>query len=161
MKFEAYIKSRKGDFEEEVPDRLWQKINTKLPKKKSPWPSYMKYAAAMLMFIGIGYLLGLRNGKNEIAELGVYDTSLVTYSHKITQKQEKLAHLVSNQPDLEAEFGRDLFDLQEEFNWLKLQLPDNPNKETIIEAMIQNLEWQIDLLNQQTKIAEKKAVNLM
>lgn len=161
MKFEEYIKNNKGAFEEEAPSGLWMKINTQLPKKKNPWAGYMKFAAAMLVFIGVGYFFGLQNGKTEVAELGKYDTSLVTYSNKITQKQEKLATLVSNQPDLEAEFGKDLHELQKEFEDLKLQLPNNPNKELIIEAMIQNLEWQIDLLNQQTKIAEKRTVNLM
>lgn len=161
MKFEEYIRNNKEGFDEEVPAGLWMKINMQLPKKKNPWAGYMKFAAAMLVFIGVGYFFGLQNGKSEVSELGKYDSSLVTYSNKITQKQEKLATLVSNQPDLEAEFGKDLSELQEEFNHLKLQLPDNPNKEMIIEAMIQNLEWQIELLNQQTKIAEKKTVNLM
>jgi hypothetical protein len=32
-------------------------------------------------------------------------------------------------------------------------LPHNPNHDQLFEAMVQNLKWQIDLLNQQTAIA--------
>jgi hypothetical protein len=38
---------------------------------------------------------------------------------------------------------------------LKDQLPKNPNQEELLKAMIQNLQWQIDLLNQQLNIIQK------
>jgi len=43
--------------------------------------------------------------------------------------------------------------LQKNFEYLKSQLPHNPNHDQLFEAMVQNLKWQIELLNQQTAIA--------
>ena len=45
--------------------------------------------------------------------------------------------------------------LDSTFHILKKQLPVNPNREQILEAMIQNLQYQEALLNQQLNIIKK------
>lgn len=161
MKLEEYIQQHKASFEEDVPQEMWMKIRTKLPRRRTPWNTYLRYAAALVVFLGAGYLIGLKTGIREVAELESYDAALVTYTHKVDQKKARLETLVSNQPELEETFSRDLSDLQEDFEYLKSQLANNPNSEAIISAMIKNLEWQIELLNQQTKIAEKRTQNYL
>lgn len=161
MKLEEYIQQHRAGFEEEVPQAVWGKIREQLPRRKTPWNTYLRYAAALLVFLGAGYLIGLKTGNKELAELENYDAALVTYAHKVDQKKARLETLVSNQPELEETFSKDLSDLQKDFEYLKSQLPSNPNREAIINAMIQNLEWQIDLLNQQTRIAEKRTQNYL
>ncbi|MCY1375852.1 hypothetical protein D9M69_632980 [compost metagenome] len=115
----------------------------------------------MLVFLGAGYLIGLKTGGREATGLGKYDAALVTYAHKVDQKKARLETLVSNQPELEETFTQDLSDLQEDFEYMKSQLSNNPNREALISAMIRNLEWQIELLNQQMKIAEKRTQNYL
>ena len=161
MKLEEYIQQHRAGFEEEVPQAVWGKIREQLPQRKTPWNTYLRYAAALLVFLGAGYLIGLKTGNKELTELENYDAALVTYAHKVDQKKARLETLVSNQPELEETFSKDLSDLQKDFEYLKSQLPSNPNREAIINAMIQNLEWQIDLLNQQTRIAEKRTQNYL
>lgn len=161
MKLEEYIKRNRKDFEDELPPDLWVKVQTQLPKKKPMWPVYTKLAASLFIFLGIGFLWGRQTTPSDMKELNNYDATLVTYTNKVNQKKEKLGQLVSNQPELEVTFSKDLSDLQEEFDYLKSQLKNNPNRELVIAAMIQNLEWQIELLNQQTKIAEKGTVKLL
>ncbi|MBX2951861.1 MAG: hypothetical protein KF870_05115 [Leadbetterella sp.] len=161
MKLEEYIRQNKAAFEEEAPLEAWTKIRQQLPRRKTPWATYIRYAAALLVFLGAGYLIGLKSGNPELAELETYDAALVTYAHKVDQKKARLETLVSNQPELEETFSKDLSDLQKDFEYLKAQLPNNPNREAIINAMISNLEGQIELLNQQTRIAEKRVKNYL
>ncbi len=161
MKLEEYIQHHKASFEEEVSQEMWTKIRAQLPHRKTPWNTYLRYAAALLVFLGAGYLIGVETGTREITELESYDAALVTYTHKVDQKKARLETLVSNQPELEETFSRDLSDLQQDFEYLKSQLANNPNSEAIISAMIKNLEWQIELLNQQTRIAEKRTQNYL
>ncbi|MCD8540739.1 MAG: hypothetical protein LRY55_13930 [Leadbetterella sp.] len=161
MKLEEYIQQNKAAFEEEVPPEMWMRIRTKLPYRKTSRNMYLRYAAALLVFLGAGYLIGLKTGSRELSGLESYDAALVTYAHKVDQKKARLETLVSNQPELEETFTKDLTDLQEDFEHLKAQLQSNPNRDAIISAMIRNLEWQIELLNQQTKIAEKRSQNYL
>lgn len=163
MKLEEYIRQNRAAFEEEPPQAMWGKIRAQLPRQRTPWSTYIRYAAALLVFLGAGYLIGLKTGNhsNELAELENYDAALMTYAHKVDQKKARLETLVSNQPELEETFTKDLSDLQQDFESLKSQLPNNPNRDAIITAMIQNLEWQIELLNQQTRIAEKRTQNYL
>ena len=161
MKLENYIRHHREAFEEEAPADAWEKIRERLPQQKSPWKTYVRYAAALLVFLGAGYLIGVKTGSKDTAELARYDATLVAYASKVDQKKARLETLVSNAPELEATFSQDLSELQEDFEDLKLQLPNNPNREMLIDAMIRNLEWQIELLNQQTRIAEKRKQNLM
>lgn len=159
MKLEEYIVRHKAEFEEEVPREAWTKIRAQLPQRKSPRNAWFRYAAALLVFLGAGYLIGLKTGR--VTEQENYDAALVTYTHKVDQKRARLETLVSNQPELEKTFSQDLSELQADFEYLKSQLPNNPNRETLINAMIKNLEWQIELLNQQTRIAEKRTQNYL
>jgi hypothetical protein len=158
MRLEELIQKNRQAFEEEVPAGSWMKIQTHLPRKKT-FP-YLRYAAILLAFLGIGFWMGRSTTPSALADLEKYDVTLVTYANKVQEKKGKLETLVSNQPDLEATFENDLKDLQHEFEELRLQLASNPNRELLIQAMKQNLEWQIELLNQQTKIAEKKVYML-
>lgn len=158
MKLEELIHKNRQAFEEEVPAGSWMKIHSQLPKKKT-FP-YLRYAALLLAFLGIGFWLGKATNSTELGDLEAYDATLITYANKVQEKKVKLETLVSNQPDLEATFAKDLTDLQRDFEELRVQLANNPNRALLIEAMKQNLEWQIELLNQQTKIAEKKVYML-
>lgn len=162
MKLEEYIRHHKAAFEEDVPPGAWTKIQAQLPRKKTPWRAYIRYAAVLLAFLGAGYLAGLKTGHKAGGDPEIYDNAaLVTYAQKVDQKKARLERLVSNQPELEHTFSKDLSDLQQDFEDLKAQLPNNPNREALIQAMIQNLEWQIELLNQQTRIAEKRSQNYL
>ena len=53
------------------------------------------------------------------------------------------------------QFAGDFNKLDSTFHTLKKQLPVNPNREQILEAMIQNLQYQEALLNQQLNIIKK------
>jgi archaellum component FlaC len=70
----------------------------------------------------------------------------------IDMKQEELKKLAIEQPALYQQFTNDLNQLDSSYAELKKQLNTVTNKELLLEAMIQNLQLQLSVLNQQLNI---------
>ena len=70
----------------------------------------------------------------------------------IDTKQEELKALAKEQPELYREFTTAITQLDSSYNTLKSQLSSTPNTEMLLEAMIQNLQLQLNVLNQQLNI---------
>lgn len=84
-----------------------------------------------------------------------YARQVAQFAVLIDQKQDELKSLQKDNPGLYQKFSRDIERLDSTYNVLKHQLPVNPNKEELLQAMIYNLQLQIDLLNQQLDIIQK------
>ncbi len=136
MKIEEIIIKNKESFEENLPNNLWSKIEGKLPKEKKKLDFFNNF-----QFVKIADPL--------------FSKSLVNYQELVEDKKEDLESLIVKSPDLLQSFNSDFDTLKEDFNKLKAQLPNNPNQKQLLEAMIQNLQLQIGLLNKQLEIAEK------
>jgi hypothetical protein len=85
----------------------------------------------------------------EYAQEVYYFTQIIELKHSELKKIEK------EQPGLYRQFSGDINRLDSNYQVLKKELPNNPNQEMLLEAMIGNLKWQIDLLNQQLTIIQK------
>jgi hypothetical protein len=84
-----------------------------------------------------------------------YAARVAKFSVLIEKKQHELEAIRTDQPDLYKKFSRDIQRLDSTYHALKYELPVNPNKEELLQAMIYNLQLQIDLLNQQLNIIQK------
>ncbi|HEY1055501.1 MAG TPA: hypothetical protein VGE24_10205, partial [Emticicia sp.] len=84
-----------------------------------------------------------------------YGKELVQFASLIEQKREELKALESADPQLYHQFDAELKALDKNYQSLKNDLPQNPNPEELLKAMVQNLTMQIDLLNQQLQIIQK------
>jgi len=84
-----------------------------------------------------------------------YAARVAKFSGLIEKKQHELEAIRTDQPDLYRKFSRDIQRLDSTYHALKYELPVNPNKEELLQAMIYNLQLQIDLLNQQLNIIQK------
>jgi len=80
---------------------------------------------------------------------------MVHYARLIELKQNQIKKIKKDEPLLYSKFAGDFNKLDSTFHTLKKQLPVNPNREQILEAMIQNLQYQEALLNQQLNIIKK------
>lgn len=89
-----------------------------------------------------------------------YAKQVAQFTTVIDQKQVELQALQKDDPTLYRQFSNDIAKLDSTYGLLKKQLPVNPNKEELLQAMIYNLQLQVDLLNQQLTIIQKiKTVN--
>ena len=170
-RLEQFIKENRSQLDSYEPaDKVWQAIEKNLTGngerfaaiKQMIWIKWVAVAAIFVLVASTIYFFLPPDPKNaitheavntglppEYAEEVYHFTRLIEIKHKELQKIEK------EHPTLYRQFAGDINKLDSNYQVLKKELPDNPNQEMLIQAMIGNLKWQIDLLNQQLTIIQK------
>ncbi len=174
-KLERFVRDNRGRFDSEVPgDFIWSKIESRLappapqqPPKSNPnrWKGQIAFdwrvAAGIILAMGMGLLYYLNNvyGVSRDPQMALkaptYAREFNQYAAIIGAKRNELIRLTNDKPELYKEFATDLERLENAYLKLRSDLPEAPNQEALLHAMVQNLQWQIDLLNQQLIILEK------
>lgn len=80
---------------------------------------------------------------------------MVHYARLVEIKQQEIKAIQKDEPLLYRQFATDINNLDSVFHGLQQQLPKNPNKEQLLEAMKQNLQLQMGLLNHQLDIIKQ------
>ena len=128
-------------------------------------------AAAIIILAGIGIfsLLNIRSNNNLVQQPAKTDTPAINdpilkeinpgYAKEVYQftqliegKQNELKEIEKVNPNLYKKFVADITKLDSSYKALKKELPENPNREQLLEAMIENLRLQTEILNQQLSI---------
>lgn len=169
-----YVQNHREDFDsfEPRPD-LWQDICQELDKKKPPRiiPFYQRsrwrYAASILLLMGIGYGLvqygksmrtadpvaatevSLKSIAPEMAEVEAY------YLSVIQEKQKERRAYDLKKLGVDQDFSGELRRLDSSYVQLKKELATSPNKQPVIDAMVQNLQIRIRILNQQLEVLNR------
>ena len=162
-KFEEFIDRHRTEFDiHEPPMRLWNAINKQLPvqKKRKPIGTYL-LAASILLLIGIavGYFQ-LQQGqqkqsppnavvitlKPEINEAEHYYTSLVEANLNQLDKYS------SDYPDLCKNFKTEIDTLNTMYAQLKVEYNNSMGNEAVLQAMVENLQKQVSLIQMQIQI---------
>ena len=171
-----FIADNRSEFDDAIPsDKVWQNIEAAFTQKRQPIflnSVYFKWsvAAAVLLLMGSG--IYFFSSKNKPAETIVENITapdinglafeeapqVNTFVKMIAVKQEELKMIAKEQPQLYEKFTNDIIELDSSYNVLKKQLNISPNREMLIEAMIQNLQLQLSVLNQQLNIDRKTHV---
>ena len=182
-KLEKFIVDNREEFDSEQPSgQLWNRINGEMnPGSKGKVVRMRKFwwsaaAAAVVILLGVGsyYLGSLNNNVNTgIAKVepnqGIspeteaimkeinpgYAKEVYHFTQLIELKQNELEKIRKEEPELYNKFLGDITKLDSSYNALQKQLPENPNREQLLEAMIQNLRLQTELLNQQLLIIQQ------
>jgi hypothetical protein len=84
-----------------------------------------------------------------------YAKEVYHFTQLIELKQHELKQIEKDNPALYKQFLSDITRLDSSYISLKKELPGNPNREQLLEAMIQNLRLQTELLNQQLQIIQQ------
>jgi hypothetical protein len=79
----------------------------------------------------------------------VYSVQIAQFRQVIDLQQEQLKQLEKENPALYNQFTRDIRQLDSSYRSLREKLGDHPNRETLLEAMIGNLQLQSELLTKQ------------
>jgi hypothetical protein len=77
------------------------------------------------------------------------------YAKLVEIKHKELRTIEKDEPLLYKQFSMDVNKLDSAYHGLQNQLPKNPNHEQILEAMLQNLQLQMGLLNHQLDIIKQ------
>jgi hypothetical protein len=178
---EDFIKENRSEFDSEEPSpKVWKTIEKQVaePEKKSGSKitlfSKWLIAASVVIAVSAGAYLLLRQnnerllsdidnqGQNPVEPNNILDEINPTYAKEVyhfTQlielKQNELKQIGKDQPELYRQFMGDITTLDSAYKSLRKELPANPNREQLLEAMIQNLQLQTDLLNQQLRVIKQ------
>ena len=182
-RLEEFIKQNRNAFDDEVPsNKIWDAVEASIDHKKKAKliniSSQIKWsiAAAVILLMGIGVFFKMQQKDPAIETTVKIDTlsskeiatlapeaapEMNEFAKLIALKQDELKKLSKEQPELYLKFTKDITQLDSTYIILKKQLSIAPNKELLIEAMIQNLQLQLQVLNQQLHIINqiKKSKN--
>lgn len=177
---ENFIRDHRDEFDGEEPSpRVWKDLQIQmqappLPKKNSGGKlitmNILKWsvAAAILVLAGLGVfhlinkpdqpdMAANKPGKEDLLQKinPTYAKEVYHFTQLIELKQEELKQIEKDNPELYQQFLGDISQLDSSYNNLKKELPSNPNREQLLEAMIDNLKMQTELLNQQLQIIQQ------
>lgn len=183
-RLDDFIRNHRDEFDNDEPSPLvWNKIDQRLTGKQEKakvvslnWKR-LSVAAAVLILLTAAAVYWMKADKpdqpavadakpgtqepvksdrellNEINP--AYAKEVYHFTQLIELKQEELKQIEKDNPQLYKQFVGEINKLDSSYNNLKKELPANPNREQLLEAMISNLQVQMDLLNQQLQIIQQ------
>ena len=173
-KLKQFIDENRREFDGAEPDpqilkRLQEQMADNGKVKKMSWGLLKKVAVvAGIIAISVAayFMLPKKDKETEVAILTpveetvdygdpVYAKEIYHFKELITLKQSELKKLEKEYPQLYKQFVGDITELDSSYQALKTNLSANPNREMLLEAMIQNLQLQSDLLNRQLLIIKE------
>ncbi|MFM9910243.1 MAG: hypothetical protein ACKVOW_12890 [Chitinophagaceae bacterium] len=176
-----FIRKHRSEFDTDEPSvALWSKIAEQLNgtnKGRVLFSSWFRWgiAAAVLIIVGgaIFYwkksisvipaeLMKIENESSTIKDTALlneinpaYAKELYHFAQLIELKQQELKDIEKENPVLYSKFITDINGLDSTYMALKQALPSNPNREQLMQAMIRNLQVQMELLTEQLSIIQK------
>ena len=179
-RLEQFIRENREQFDSEEPrSQLWRKLQDELNQNSKDdrvfHLSFLRWTAAaavVIMLGGMFYYMQNKSANNLATNNSSTEQSLTpdqmmneldpTYSKQVyhfTQlielKQSELKQIEREQPELYRQFVKDVNKMDSSYQALKKELPINPNRELLLETMIENLRLQTELLNQQLSIIKE------
>ena len=176
-RLENFIRNNREQFDADEPNpQLWKRLDQQLTFGRSDKKVYrmaiLRWSAVaatiVVVTLAAFYFVnqpsqknlagrGLNAQTNEIMNAinPEYAKEVYHFTQLIELKQTELKKIEKEQPGLYKEFIGDITSLDSSYNALKKELPLNPNREQLLEAMIENLRLQTDLLNHQLLIIKK------
>ncbi len=177
-RLERFVRDNRDGFDSFLPqDNLWDLIEKQIPGETKPVKSSQKgiisklwngsalvnwrVAAGIFLVLGIGFMVyinqqyGVTRDPAVALKVPGYAKEFNAYTVAINEKRDELIKLTKNNPELYKDFSADLKSLESSYGNLRSNLADAPNQEALLQAMAQNLQWQVDLLNQQIKILQR------
>jgi len=105
-------------------------------------------------------LAAIRPGDNKDPKAGQdlqssLSEEMYHYAKLVEIRHKELKTIEKDEPLLYKQFALDVNKLDSVYRSLQEQLPTNPNREQLLEAMLQNLQLQMELLNHQLEIIKQ------
>jgi hypothetical protein len=94
-------------------------------------------------------------GSSSPEDENLFSQELFHYAKLVEIKHRELKKIQREEPLLYRQFAGDVFRLDSVYRSLENQLSNSPNREQLLEAMVQNLQLQMGLLNHQLEIIKQ------
>ena len=174
-KLKSFIDEHRKEFDSSDPaphllKKLQERLSGNIVRIKKKW-NVLQWAAAITLPLLLATVLFVvfqkKNPPDErivnqpmaedVTDLGypVYAKQIYQFKEMIGLQQNELKQLQLLYPKLYNQFKGDINELDSSYQSLKTKLAETPNREMLLEAMIQNLQLQSDLLNRQLLIIKE------
>jgi len=159
---EEFIKSHRAEFDQKEPrEKLWNRIESDLDGS-TPQFGWIWKAAAVVLLVACSYLIWERGQIQTPDEIVTVDLLVdpefveteLYYTQLIAEQRRLVEQFDLNDPELKESFRQDLASLDTAYQQLQLEYVETSN-EMVLEAMIDNLQLRMELLNQQLLILEQ------
>jgi hypothetical protein len=159
-KLEDFFKENRGEFDlESPPEQVWRSINRDLQRKKRYIRNtYYATAASLLLVIGsFFWLMHPSEHKTALADnAGVVVPNVIDtetyYTTLIEHQRAQLEQFSNAYPDVCKDFVGEIDTLNQLYGQLKIEYKSSNGNEAVLQAMIENLRTQVELLNRQMQV---------
>lgn len=164
----SFIQENREAFDDATPSlHLWQGIasgldeldrqRTDIPSSRTTWFAQVLKVAAVTFLVGtVGMLIYFYGKREAYLDYSRVNPDLAAeqqvYAQLVTQKKDSIAYIATSNPALYGEFSKVIDQMESNYEMLKQEFAKSPNRELTLEAMIRNLQAQIDILSQQLDI---------
>lgn len=184
-RLERFIRDNREAFDAHEPaDDLWARLEQRLgpeaphngrtvpfqPKTLPRWnnvfrrnPWVWRSAASLLLVLGVLGAWWVKtpppaspNAETVMAQIDPQAAQATfRYASMIETKRQEIKRFAQTDPELYRDFSAEIEDLDRDYQRLKAELPQTPNQEELLKAMIANLQTQVDILNRQLSIIHR------
>lgn len=162
---EKFIIDNRDEFEvDDPPAKLWTSIQKKTSKKHFYGNRYFYPIAASVLFligsyIGMNYLtsqkIPAQQDKEEVVIIPEVKEAEVYYTSLVDNKKSEIGELGKPYQELCMDFDKELDTLHLLYGQLKEEYRNSNGNEAVMQAMIKNLQLQVQLLNKQLQIIQE------
>lgn len=157
-RLEKFVKNNRSEFDFREPSpEVWNRImEESKDRKKIPLRFYALRVAAVLVLVLLTSVLIWEIGTGRIAgidesavdpELRELIEAEAFYAYKVDARLKEIRKCYLTYPELEYEVETDLIELEEMYKELKTDLKENVANKTVIEAMIENNRFRLQLVD--------------
>ncbi|SEN82144.1 hypothetical protein SAMN05216436_12286 [bacterium A37T11] len=161
-----FIRQNRTGFDDANPPKgLWDGISAALDqqerarrqKNKLKFLNRAARLAAVVLLVGVG-LLWFDKRRYPAGDYSHISPELAlqqaSFNSQIEEKKDSLQFLAASNPKMYQEFSKVVGQMQKNYELLQAQLTQSPNKEFTLQAMIRNLQAQMDVLSQQLQVLQ-------
>jgi hypothetical protein len=157
-KLEDFMRDNRDDFDSELPSiELWDKIESKLEKNEKGKHKFLKIASAvaavLILALVCTYMLKPQSDNyNRYANISdpelknLLETEAF-YAQKVSLKVGEIQKCYKIHPELKMDIENDLNELDTMYRELEKDLDDNLYNREVIEAMIQNNRFRLEMVD--------------
>jgi len=160
-KLEQFIKDNKNNFDSEFnPENSWNKIESEIskPKKRFKQPIW-RVAASIALLLCLAWLVydrsQLNDKINELENISVNNkaySEIESFYQQSINKKTALVNQISEEHNITV--NTDLKSLNKKYQELKAKAKQQGGHPKLVNAMIQNLQMRIEILEQQLDILQ-------
>lgn len=159
-KLEQFIKDNKNEFDSDFnPEKSWGKIESEISDKSHNYKNVWMVAASMILILSVAWLVydraQLTDKINELENLSVNDkpySEVESFYQQNIEEKTLLVNQISKEKNINI--NSDLKSLNKKYEELKAKVKEQGGHPQLVNAMIQNLQTQIEILEQQLSILQ-------